>query len=99
MSYFSKHNGPGGGNFWYGTQGFMYKKKQGGGNKKNPSFGLICNRPASVWNKYTPGAGVGASSTSSRRLKNRLATSCTPFQTCGRFYQILGQKQAVSNFR
>jgi hypothetical protein len=92
MSYFSTHNGPGGGNFWYGAHGFMYKKKQGGGGKKNPAYGLICNRPTVIWNKYTPGAGVGGTSVAVRRSKNRLATSCNKTQTCGRFYTTLGIK-------
>ena len=85
------------GNFWYGGSinfpGFLYKKNPGASGRKNPMYGLICNRPTQLWNKYTPGAGVGGNSTSSRRAKLRLATSCNKNQQCGRFYASLGQNQ------
>jgi hypothetical protein len=78
------------GQFWYGTNGFLYKKSGGGGARKNPSYGLICNRPTNLYNKYTPGSGVGSSNTSVRRAKLRLATKCGVNQKCGRFYTYLG---------
>ena len=83
--------GIGGGQFWYGSHGFLYKKKAGGGARKNPPYGLICNQPQNIYNKYTPGAGVGANSVATRRSKMRLATSCNTNQQCGRFYQYLGE--------
>jgi hypothetical protein len=95
MSYF-KGFGTGSnsnGQFWFGGNtfpGFLFKKNSGAGNRKNPSYGLICNRPTQLWNKYTPGAGVGGSSTSARRAKMRLATSCNKNQQCGKFYPYLG---------
>jgi hypothetical protein len=82
MSYFAKHNGPGGGNFWYGTHGFLFKKKQSGGVRKNPAYGLMCGRPKIIWNKYISGAGVGASNISTRRAKARMATACMHGQRC-----------------
>jgi hypothetical protein len=85
--------GVGGGSYWYGDYGFLYKRKAGGGNRKNPPYGVICNQPQNIWNKYTPGAGVGASSVANRRTKMRLATSCNKNQHCGRFYQNLGQNR------
>jgi len=78
------------GQFWYGTNGFLYKKSGGGGARKNPSYGLICNRPTNLYNKYTPGSGVGGSNTSVRRAKLRLATKCGVNQKCGKFYTYLG---------
>jgi len=40
----------------------------------NPGGNITCNGPTYLYNKYTPGEGVGASSISNRRAKNRLAT-------------------------
>jgi hypothetical protein len=43
----------------------------------NPGGNITCNSPTYLYNKYTPGAsGIGASSMSNRRAKNRLATVC-----------------------
>lgn len=81
------------GQFWFGGNsfpGFLYKKNVGVAGRKNPSYGLICNRPTQLWNKYTPGAGVGGNSVATRRAKMRLATSCNKSQACGRFYTYLG---------
>jgi len=80
----------GGGAFWYGDYGFLYKKKGGAGGRKNPSYGSICNQPQNIYNKYTPGAGVGASSPAVRRAKMRLATVCNTTQQCGSFYPSIG---------
>ena len=98
MSYF-KGFGTGSnsyGQLWYGGNtfpGFLYKRNIGGGARKNPKYGLITGKPAEIWNKYTPGAGVGGSSVATRRAKMRLATSCNNNQQCGRFYAELGQNQ------
>jgi hypothetical protein len=94
MSYFKGFgNGSNSnGQFWYGDYGFLYKKNTGVGGRKNPMYGLLCNKPTYLYNKYKPGAGgVGASSVSNRRAKNRLATVCTPTQSCGQFYTYLGR--------
>lgn len=80
----------GGGAFWYGDYGFLFKKKGAVGGRKNPSYGLICNQPQNIFNKYTPGSGVGGSSPAVRRAKMRLATSCNPNQPCGPFYSSVG---------
>jgi hypothetical protein len=78
------------GQFWYGNNGFQYKKNGGGGSRRNPPIGLICNKPTYLHNKYKPGTGgVGSSSIAIRRAKNRLATVCDN-SNCGRFYNYLG---------
>lgn len=81
----------GGGQFWYGEYGFLYKKKAGGGARKNPRYGLICNQPQNVFNKYKPGGnGIGALNKSVKRAQTRLATICNENQRCGNFYPRLG---------
>jgi len=93
MSYFK---GFGNGNnsngqFWYGDYGFMYKKNNAVGGRKNPMYGLICNRPTYLYNKYKAGnSGIGASSTSVRRAKNRLSTVCQTNPPYSNFYMYLG---------
>ena len=77
-------SGPSNGQFWFGGStfpGFMFKKNTGVGGRRsttmNPGGNITCNSQTYLYNKYTPGAnGVGASSTSNRRAKNRLATVC-----------------------
>lgn len=99
QSTWHKRGGPGGGGLWFGKSigfpGFLYKKNTGVGGRKNPSYGLICNQPGEIWNKYTPGAGVGGTSTAVRRAKMRLATSCSTSQQCGRFYTTLGPQRTI----
>ena len=76
--------GPSNGQFWFGGStfpGFMFKKNTGVGGRRstkmNPGGNITCNGPVYLYNKYTPGgSGVGASSTSNRRAKNRMATVC-----------------------
>ena len=86
------------GNFWYGNStnfpGFLYKKNVGVGGRRSTKFGaggnITCNQSTYLYNKFKPGAGgVGASSVSNRRAKNRLATVCGTNQ-CGPFYTYLG---------
>ena len=86
------------GNFWYGNStnfpGFLYKKNMGvsgrRSTKMNPGGNITCNGPTYLYNKYKPGSGgIGASSTSNRRAKNRIATVCDA--KCGSFYQYLGR--------
>ena len=86
------------GQFWYGGNtfpGFLYKKNNAVGGrpstKMNPGGNITCNGPTYLYNKYKPGAsGVGASSISNRRAKNRLATVCTN-NRCFPCYNTLGQ--------
>jgi hypothetical protein len=96
MSYFKGFgNGSNSnGQFWYGrTQnfpGFLYKKNTGVGGRKNPLYGLICNKPTYIYNKFKPGTGgVGGQSRSNRRAQNARATVCAD-HNCGRFYTYLG---------
>jgi hypothetical protein len=86
------------GQFWYGGNnfpGFLFKKNNGVGARKSTQFTpggtIICNQPNEFWNKYKPGTGgVGASTVSNRRAKNRHATVCTN-QKCFPCYMTLGQ--------
>jgi len=54
------------GNFYFGQNGFFYKKKSSG-SRRNPSIGLICNQPQNIWNQYVSGSGVGGHSIATRR--------------------------------
>jgi hypothetical protein len=88
------------GQFWFGGNtfpGFLFKKNVGVGARRSTQFTpggtTICNQPNEFWNKYIPGAGVGASSVATRRSKMIYATSCNDRQKCGRFYTQLGQNQ------
>jgi hypothetical protein len=91
MSHFKGFGTMQNGSMWNGPYGFLYKKYGGGGGRRNPSYGLICNRPTYLYNKYKPGSGgVGASSVATRRAKNRRATVCQG-NTCFPCYMTLGQ--------
>jgi len=88
------------GQFWFGGStfpGFLYKKNVGVGGRRSTQFTpggtTVCNQPGELWNKYTPGAGVGASNIAIRRAKRIHATSCNNTQQCGRFFTQLGQNQ------
>jgi len=86
------------GQFWFGGSsfpGFLYKKNVGVAGRRstkfNPGGNIICNSPTYLYNKYKPGSGgIGASSTSNRRAKNRLATVCSS-QQCFPCFNTLGQ--------
>ena len=93
LNSFIPNLGSGGGQFWYGPYGFLYKKKGGGGARRYPGYGVMCNQPQYLYNKYVPGSGVGASSVSVRRAKMISATSCNKSQTCFPRYAELGQNQ------
>jgi hypothetical protein len=80
------------GNFYYGPAGFFYKKMGGAGGRKNPPIGTICNQPQNIYNKYVPGSGVGASSTSQRRAKLINAYKTQP-QSCGQCATNIGLYQ------
>jgi len=88
------------GQFWYGSQtnfpGFLYKKNVGVGARRSTKMGpggnITCNSATDLYNKYKPGqGGVGASSISNRRAKNRLATVCNGNNKCFPCYSTLGQ--------
>ena len=88
------------GQFWYGRStgfpGFLYKKNTGVGGRRStkmtPGGNITCNSATYLYNKYKPGSGgVGASSMSNRRAKNRLATVCNGVNNCFPCYNTLGQ--------
>jgi len=92
------------GQFWFGGStfpGFLYKKNVGVGGRRSTQFTpggtTTCNQPTDLFNKYTPGAGVGASSVATRRSKMINATSCNRSQQCGKFLTQLGQNQIRVN--
>ena len=85
------------GNFWYGNTtnfpGFLFKKNVGVGGKRSTKMGaganITCSKSVYIYNKFKPGnGGVGASSISNRRAKNRLATVCN--KKCFPCYTRLG---------
>jgi uncharacterized repeat protein (TIGR02543 family) len=86
------------GQFWFGGNsfpGFLYKKNVGVGTRRSTQFTpggtITCNQPNYLYNKYKPGnGGVGASSISNRRAKNRLATVCVN-NNCFPCFSTLGQ--------
>uniref|UniRef100_A0A6C0AZI4 Uncharacterized protein n=1 Tax=viral metagenome TaxID=1070528 RepID=A0A6C0AZI4_9ZZZZ len=78
------------GNFYYGKDGFKYKKWNGGGARRNPPLGLLNCGSHDVNNTYVPGSGVGASSIATRRAKLNHATSCTPQYPCNKSFSKLG---------
>lgn len=81
---------PSNGSFWYGPYGFLYKKNTGSGTRRNPPYGLICNTPQYLYNKYKPGlSGVGATSIAVRRAKNHRAVICDGHK-CAPYYNHLG---------
>jgi len=97
-------SGPSNGQFWFGGSsfpGFLYKKNLGVGGRRstkmNPGGNITCNSATYLYNKYTPGAsGIGASSMSNRRAKNRHATVCrsgngTDTKNCFPCQPTLGQ--------
>lgn len=84
------------GQFWFGNYGFMYKKNVGVAGRRstkfNPGGNITCNSQTYLYNKYKPGSGgVGASSISNRRAKNRKATICLQNNNCFPCYNTLGQ--------
>jgi len=88
------------GQYWFGGNkfpGFFFKKNSTSGARRStlfsPGGNLNCNTYQNVWNKYTPGSSIGATSISTRRRKMIYATSCNENQQCGKFYVELGQNQ------
>jgi hypothetical protein len=78
------------GNFYYGKDGFFFKKNNTIGVKWNPKIGLICNQPQNINNKYVSGSGVGAKSTSIRRYEINRASHYYPSSTNGECFTRLG---------
>ena len=70
------------GNFYYGKTGFFFKNMGGGGVNGISGLGVNCNQPQKINNRYIPGAGVGATTTSTRRYKMINAYAMPP-QKCG----------------
>jgi uncharacterized repeat protein (TIGR02543 family) len=88
------------GQFYYGINGFLFKKNTGVGARRSTKFNAggniitncSCGKPQEINNYYKPGGGgVGASSISNRRAKNRLATVCGIPNKCFSCYTTLGQ--------
>jgi hypothetical protein len=74
-----------------GFPGFLFKKNKGVGGRKNPMYGLLCNKATYIYNKFKPGTGgVGAQNRANRRAKNMRATVCVD-HNCERFYNYLGK--------
>jgi len=67
------------GSFYFGKDGFFYKKMGGAGGRRNPPLGLICNAPQDVNNRFVTGSGVGACNISNRRALIQRAVKCSPF--------------------
>ena len=40
------------GNFYFGKDGFFYKKNQNVGVKRNPNASLSCSPPQNIYNRY-----------------------------------------------
>ena len=84
------------GQFWYGTSGFLYKKSYGAGGSKVPASLVNYNQKTNLYNKYNAGNnGIGATSRSVLRAKNRLASTCVQQsqpqqQQCRQIYNRLG---------
>jgi outer membrane protein assembly factor BamB len=87
------------GSLYFGKTGFFYKKSVTSA-RKNPPIGLLNCSSTDIFNKYTPGAGVGAQNRSVRRAKMRFATSCeNTDQSCGQYFAKLGlNQQTVSRY-
>jgi hypothetical protein len=97
------------GQFWYGSNirfpGFLYKKNVGVGGRRSTNFGAggnkLTNTPQNIDNKYQAGnSGIGATSISTRRAKNRLATTCGEYNNvrCFNGYNSLGPKNGMYKY-
>ena len=88
-------SGVGGGSFYYGDYGFLYKQKPAGGGRRSTKFGAgggaTTNGPSTFFNKYKGGdTGIGRQPTALRRAKNNRATVCGDKKNCGTFFNTLG---------
>lgn len=57
---------------------FLMHRRKGAGAGRVFAFASIANQPHAFDNRYVPGSGVGASSTSTRRALSRRATIAKP---------------------
>lgn len=92
--------GVGGGNYYYGKYGFLYKQKPAGGARKSTKFGAgggaTTNGKTTLFNKYKSGdTGIGRQPTALRRAKNNRATVCVD-NNCGKFFNTLGRDDNYS---
>ena len=93
-------SGVGGGNYYYGKYGFLYKQKPPGGARKSTKFGAgggaTTNGKTTLFNKYKSGdTGIGRQPTALRRAKNNRATVCVD-NNCGKFFNTLGRDDNYS---
>jgi|TARA_Y100000816_G_scaffold217852_1_gene162949 hypothetical protein len=93
-------SGVGGGSFYYGDYGFLYKQKPAGGGRRSTKFGAgggaTTNGPTTFFNKYKGGdTGIGRQPTALRRAKNNRATICGD-KKCGKFFNTLGRDDNYS---
>tara|TARA_Y200000002_G_scaffold349835_1_gene326771 strand:- start:26774 stop:27133 length:360 start_codon:yes stop_codon:yes gene_type:complete len=93
-------SGVGGGNYYYGKYGFLYKQKPAGGARKSTKFGAgggaTTNGKTTLFNKYKSGdSGIGRQPTALRRAKNNRATVCVD-NNCGKFFNTLGRDDNYS---
>lgn len=81
------------GNFYVGKEGFLYKKNNAIGARRNFSLGAICNQPTDIYNKYVSGSGVSGAVSSTnyaiRRKMIRNASKCSQ-NNCSLNYFYLG---------
>lgn len=85
----------GGGNFYYGKYGFLYKQKPAGGGRRSTKFtpggGSTTNGQTTLFNKYNAGnTGIGRQPTAIRRAKNIRASVCSN-NNCSTVYNTLGK--------
>jgi hypothetical protein len=67
------------GSFYFGKDGFQYKKMGGGGNRRVLPLAAICNKSTDINNRYVSGSGVGGLSVSTRRAMKLKAGTCSQF--------------------
>jgi len=76
-----------------GKEGFLYKKNNAIGARRNFSIGAICNQPTDINNKYVSGSGVSGAVSSTnyaiRRKMIRNASKCSQ-NNCSLNYYYLG---------
>jgi hypothetical protein len=82
------------GNFYFGKDGFLYKKNGAIGTRRNFALALICNQPTDINNKYVSGSGVNGAVSSTnyaiRRKMIRNSGNCLN-NNCSINYYFLGQ--------
>lgn len=81
------------GNFYFGKDGFLYKKNGAIGARRNFALGLMCNQPTDINNKYVSGSGVNGAVSSTnyaiRRKMIRNSSNCVN-NNCSINYFYLG---------